>query len=849
VSGTGAYWHQIRFALAELRARNGQFVFERLCRELARATITRNVLPATGPVGAGGDQGRDFETFPTSIPDQAGGLGAALGVRDGDSIVFSCTLQQRNIGAKILGDLARSVSEGPPARWFVAYCEVDIPVAARHRIERDARARHDDVRMVVFDGNAIAEQLAARGQELGAVIAECLHVGPERQAEAVPRNLPRAPLRFVNREPELTALDLMADRAKVASAPKVAVLAGMHGVGKSAVGAAWANRNRDRFDDGDLFGDFSRRRRGSVVDVSEVLADLIRDLGTADVAIPAGFGARQRLFQKLTTHRKLLLLLDDVDQSAQVLPVIPAGAGSMVVVTTNYDLEELFWEGAELIQLDPLEPPAAKQLLEQMAGSDRAGAEPDSINELIALCGGLPIVLCVCGGTLALHPTRSVAWLVDRIRSAPNRLAALSGTGAFALEAVLDLAYRDLPDSVARQYRRLGLHPGPDIVVEAAAALGNLAVTHAADLLETLCSTHLIETPAIGRFRLHDLVRLHALGCAQRDDTDEDRCGSIRRLVDWYYAAARSADRSVVYDRLRLTDGLEVLANDVPVFVGARAAFDWFATERGNVLAAVRAAFEREWDDRVWQFSEALWPLCASHKRFGEWIESHQMAVSSSVRLGDRAAEARVRSQLARAYAEIGDADQTDNQMTAAREAAAVCANAMLRASVIEFGGVCDLRLDRPAAALEAFREARERFAACGSARAIALQDLYAGTALLRLGEHREALAALDVALGGLEAVGDEISVARVLVRRGEALRWVGRPEEAELALVGAVEIMERLGILFEQAEAYEELAALAEGLWDGDTARRHRRRAYHLYRELSHPRADDLLAVLGDPR
>ncbi|WP_299449068.1 hypothetical protein [uncultured Serinicoccus sp.] len=151
--------HEIRFALNQLRVRNGQHEFETLTRMLARATVTRNLLPATGPVAGGGDQGRDFETFPTQLPGQVQRIGRDLGVPDRAMVGFACTLQQSDLRGKIRADVAEIVDGGSEVESIVAYCEADIPVARRHAIERDAMERHR-VRLAVFDGNAIAELLS-----------------------------------------------------------------------------------------------------------------------------------------------------------------------------------------------------------------------------------------------------------------------------------------------------------------------------------------------------------------------------------------------------------------------------------------------------------------------------------------------------------------------------------------------------------------------------------------------------------------------------------------------------------------------------------------------------------------
>lgn len=149
---------EVRFALNQLRVRNGQHEFETMTRTLARATVSRNLLPATGPVAAGGDQGRDFESFPTQLSGQIRALGRELEVPDKAIVGFACTLQQEDLRTKIRGDVDKIVGEGPPVEFVVAYCEADIPVARRHAIERDVHTKHG-IRLAIFDGNAITDIL------------------------------------------------------------------------------------------------------------------------------------------------------------------------------------------------------------------------------------------------------------------------------------------------------------------------------------------------------------------------------------------------------------------------------------------------------------------------------------------------------------------------------------------------------------------------------------------------------------------------------------------------------------------------------------------------------------------
>src|SRR5260370_20299174 len=159
MAGDRAGWAapQIRYALSRLRSRNGHHEFEHLCREVARLRITPNILPATGPVSAGGDQGRDFETFRSYVQEL--GPGRFLAAEDGLQVVFACTLQCRDLAAKIKDDL-RAIMGGGPVGQVYFFCEQDIPAARRHELCSWARENHG-AEIEIIDGQALSELLAA----------------------------------------------------------------------------------------------------------------------------------------------------------------------------------------------------------------------------------------------------------------------------------------------------------------------------------------------------------------------------------------------------------------------------------------------------------------------------------------------------------------------------------------------------------------------------------------------------------------------------------------------------------------------------------------------------------------
>ena len=147
---------QIRFALDQLGEQNGHFVFERICFVFARRRLSRYLLPPTGPVAAGGDQGRDGESFWTQLPDPATGLSSSLSA---GALVLACTTQKDSITTKITDDIGKIVARGTPVDRIAYFSVAAVPVAIRHRLQEDARADHN-IELEIFDAVALAEHLA-----------------------------------------------------------------------------------------------------------------------------------------------------------------------------------------------------------------------------------------------------------------------------------------------------------------------------------------------------------------------------------------------------------------------------------------------------------------------------------------------------------------------------------------------------------------------------------------------------------------------------------------------------------------------------------------------------------------
>jgi hypothetical protein len=190
-----------------------------------------------------------------------------------------------------------------------------------------------------------------------------LHIHHAGATLPVPRQVPPVPGEFVNRDVEVGSVDELIDRPQTIGAPPVVVLTGGHGVGKTATGRYWAHLNSKRFEDGQLYADFSELRYRGGVPVGDVLGGFLRAFGIADEVIPVDLAERTALFRSSTAGKRVLVLLDDVDHAAQVQPLIPNTTDSVVLVTSRAPLEELIYDGAGLVRLSPLGQESARALL------------------------------------------------------------------------------------------------------------------------------------------------------------------------------------------------------------------------------------------------------------------------------------------------------------------------------------------------------------------------------------------------------------------------------------------------------------------------------------------------------
>jgi DNA-binding SARP family transcriptional activator len=482
---------------------------------------------------------------------------------------------------------------------------------------------------------------------------------PER---TVPRQLPAPTRPFVGRADELALLD---DAFGIASRPRFSVimLVGMAGAGKTALALNWAHRMQGSFPDGQLYLNLNGFAELPVISPLDALTQFLRALGVAAADLPRSVDEAAALFRTMVADRHMLVILDNAASADQVRPLLPGGRGCFTLVTSRDSLSGLVAiDGARRITVESLGTDEACVLLGAIAGTERIANERPAALEITQLCARLPLAVRIAGATLAENRNLSITTYAAELGT-DRRLTALQLTNdpEAAVRVALDRSYARLPVPARRLHTLLGLLPGPDISIPAAAVLAGLPQPHAAHRLNQLTDAHLVISSGHDRYAMHDLVRLFAHERVTADETPADRDAAAVRVLTWYRDAANAADRL-----LRPRERPSFPSSTHPIdFADEAAALEWLGREESNLVAAVTFA-ERDHPQLAWQIAAAMYGwLYRCYPRTG-WIDIYQGAASAAVRATDVAGEAIIVGRMAIAYGLLG---QTDDAVIACERA------------------------------------------------------------------------------------------------------------------------------------------------------------------------------------
>ncbi|GAB3947061.1 hypothetical protein GCM10027614_41640 [Micromonospora vulcania] len=628
----------------------------------------------------------------------------------------------------------------------------------------------------------------------------------------------------------------------------IAAVSGTPGVGKTTLAVHWAHRVADHFPDGQLYVNLRGfDAGGAVLDPADAIRGFLAALGVPVERIPAGLSAQAGLYRSLLAGRRVLVVIDNARDAEQVRPLLPGSAGCVAVVTSRNQLTSLVAsEGAQPLALDLLPAAEARDLLARRLGSDRVAGEPTAVDQIIESCARLPLALAVATSRAATRPGFPLAALADELRDAADALDAFDGGDPTTdVRAVFSWSYQALSPAAGRLFRLLGLHPGPDIAVPAAASLAGIAVRQARTLLTELARTHLLIEHAPGRYALHDLLRVYATELIQDLDSDGERQDAVRRLLDSYLHVAYAGARLLqpFRDLIELEPALPGVAAVEPV--DAEQAMAWFIAEHPVLLNTVTRAADDGLYGHAWRLAWTLADFFDRKGHWHDWAATHEIALTAADLLADRRAAASVRRGLGRARAQLGQYTEAHAQLWQAARLYGQLGDVPGQAHTARsIAWVCS-RQGRHREALAHAQRALDLFEAVGD-RALQARALNSvGWQYAQLRNHGEALHHCQRALRLLREVGDRFGEANTWDSLGYAHHHLGDHQQATACYQRAVALFQDLGDRYYEADTLTHAGESHRAAGDPEAARLAWLRALDILDSLGHPDADRLRATL----
>ncbi|WP_073808702.1 ATP-binding protein [Kitasatospora sp. CB01950] len=657
--------------------------------------------------------------------------------------------------------------------------------------------------------------------------------------------LPPQRAHFVDRtEEQRRIVELRPPAGASEGTPQVVAISGLGGIGKTALCLRVGHALAERYPDGAHYLDLDDYRRDGGIDPADVLADLLPALGVDRDWLGRGYRALLRQYWARTRGGRRLLVVDNAHTGAEVQALLPASAGSLVLVASRGPLYDLGDAGQLELALTPLSTDHTGELLRLLLGEQRwAAADPATVHAIAAACAGLPKAAEVAGELARRLPHRTLAALAERLTDELHR------RGSAPVEAVWDAAYRELDPAAAKLYRTLAEIPGPCGTEYLAAALLGLGLPDAEDALAELVTAGLLDYRA-GGYRQHALVRGHALRRAEQADPDgAERAAARRRVLHWLRRQTARADLLTAGARLTVEPAVPPLSGvpDADLGTAKSGALHWMEANRLSLYGAVALAHATRQDEDAVALAESLWTHYLDHPRH-DAVEAFRAAVDSADRADRLPARIRTRCLLARPLWEAARFDEAAALLQQARALADLLGDQdtdrRLAASAVDFRGQlalargewtaehhgADAAREHFDAALADFAEARAVHLAIGNAYGAALQTYQCAKAEAAADDQAAAAELFDRAHRLFAAMpGRGRIAARARSGLGRALLRAGRCTDAEPHLTAALADAEERGSTFDEARIRTDLATLADRTDRPREAAAHRARAAEL--------------------
>jgi DNA-binding SARP family transcriptional activator/tetratricopeptide (TPR) repeat protein len=681
---------------------------------------------------------------------------------------------------------------------------------------------------------------------------------------------------FTGRNQQVAELRCMLRPDASVSAVVVSAIAGKGGVGKTALAVHAAHRLRDQFPDGQLYVNL-HGAGPKPTDPSDVLYGLLLMLGVEGRLIPTSLSERAALYRSRLADKRILVLLDNAADEAQVRPLLPGLPDCRVLITSRSRLVGL--AGAHTIALDVLPPAQAIDLLGRVAGPERVAAEPAAAAEIVRLCGYLPLAVRIGGARLAARQHRPLSWLVSRLTDEHRRLDELA-VGDLEVRASFALSYQGLKPELQRAFRLLSLIRAPDVAPWVLSALLDVPLIEAEDLLESLVDAQLVEVN-IGdriRCRLHDLVRVYARECLEMDEPEAERHAAVKRFLG---ACLWLAERAGEHPSSRVYGSMHGPAQRWPLSAEATGPLTdnlarWIEAEQDVLAGAVELACACALSEFAWDLAGSAVGLFAQIGCTAKWEQTHASALAAVRHVHDLRGEAvllfgqallaayrddpvqadALYSQATTLFERVGD--DRGAAIAAAGHAVALLAAGQLAAvetrllaALDVLRGLSDLRAcvyvyralgtahleqGRFSEASGWFGEGLETADRAGFLFGAAYMKCWLARTCGKAGRNVDAIAYSEQALRTFRRINDRTGEAVALQDCGEGYLRLGRPRHARAALEQAIAINEEIGDLSGQAQVLSLMGHLDLSTREPDRAATNFLRAVDISRAIGRP-------------
>ncbi|GGL02670.1 ATP-binding protein [Mangrovihabitans endophyticus] len=398
---------------------------------------------------------------------------------------------------------------------------------------------------------------------------------------AAPSQLPRPPAAFAGRAGTLDRLRTLL------TTDAVAVITGAGGVGKTTLAVRLAHDIQERFPDGQLYVDLHGfGPADAALAPEDVLADFLVALGEPRDGVPGATAGRIALYRSRLAGRRVLVVLDNARDAAQVRPLLPAGDGCRAIVTSRDRLTGLVaTEAATPVPLDVLSPDDARELLSRRLGAGRLAVEPGAVAHIVERCDRLPLALAVVAARARAEPGTALADLAEELRDPLDALDA--GDAAANVRSVLFWSYRSLPQAARSVFQMIGLHPGASVDVYALANMAGMSAAETRRALGELARLHLVQPRPGHRFGMHDLLRTYAAETAREALSPTQVDAAVDRLLDFYQHTVTVTYGDYFIGRVETRRGCAPPRVPVPE---STPAVVWAQAERANLVATITYA-------------------------------------------------------------------------------------------------------------------------------------------------------------------------------------------------------------------------------------------------------------------